>query len=761
VLAIDRVVTRFDTAAEMFATIEMQISGEPLAQAMGRDLRGYDRNALRPDQYADPAQGGRVVTDVPGYATAVESYEYSRQPMNNVAFESGAGVALAFGPVVNPRGRGGRAAHDLLRDRVQAFAIATHAGVRAADGPDASLFHTGFVAVPAPEDNPLNTLGFGGLWPTMHPFRAFDPTIRPSNNATRGCTLTGGYGASAGAAQPVGDYECGYASLHLPARRDQSERLITAGASGFAAWKYALWIINYVQLFHDSEGHAIARVAPEDLARVGVEGNTVRGVREDGSPGAPGTWLGASDIEGFQGAVMTQALEDQAQHLLTALTTTDGVTLSGFASLADALAYDYAAPLRWVPGAVEVTETPDLQATFPRPTGYTLREAHAPLLDALSLVGGYAELFALTDHRNPDVGGSATARAWFDGAPFADDDQIPDGDATPHDRWLAALKFALVSLDRLYARPDDLLASRALPAGGGEDLATEDAAYAVVTLRTARRALAGRLTLYSDATPDGVVTRTALDGTSWRGSPRGASVADRLTTLLQAHARLLHDRLTTPEGEAFAGFSYTRQAPTGPGGLEAHAAAVRGLLEAFLATGEVRYRARAVRVFERIEARFRDARADMYRFTADPRADGATTWTPRRFALVQSALRELYKLVGARSGQEALGTLLTTRLGRLQKLVLNGWDDRDHDEVVDWPGECLRVEGGLPRGGLQMAERALTGELGIEGGVLTADRDHDCVPEIDDVLLPAALAAEVRIVVREPGTEEGGRGPSR
>ena len=48
--------------------------------------------------------------DLPGFSTAVESYEYSKQPMNNVSFESGAGPSLAYGAVMNPSGATGATA---------------------------------------------------------------------------------------------------------------------------------------------------------------------------------------------------------------------------------------------------------------------------------------------------------------------------------------------------------------------------------------------------------------------------------------------------------------------------------------------------------------------------------------------------------------------------------------------------------------------------------------------------------------------------
>jgi hypothetical protein len=56
----------------------------------------------------------------------------------------------------------------------------------------------------------------------------------------------------------------------------------------------------------------------------------------------------------------------------------------------------------------------------------------------------------------------------------------------------------------------------------------------------------------------------------------------------------------------------------------------------------------------------------------------------------------------------------------------------------------------LPRGGLQLAERTLSGETGSESDsadpstrVPATDREHDCVPEISAVGLPAALADSI------------------
>src|ERR1700729_987967 len=116
---ISAVDTTFVTRDHFIASVEMQISGEPFAEAMGRNLSGFSRDFVcqlgdcQPSIYYDPAlnnglaggPNGRI--DLPGFASGVESYEYSKQPMNNIAFESGAGTSLAFGPVLDSTGATG------------------------------------------------------------------------------------------------------------------------------------------------------------------------------------------------------------------------------------------------------------------------------------------------------------------------------------------------------------------------------------------------------------------------------------------------------------------------------------------------------------------------------------------------------------------------------------------------------------------------------------------------------------------------------
>lgn len=730
--------TRAGVLGLMRAAIDMQHNGEPLAEAMGRDLAGFDRNALRPDIYTDPATG-QPRTDLVGYSSSVESYEYSKLMMNSLSFESGAGLSLMYGPLRNPTGQAGAAAIAPLRDRVQALALASRAGVDAM-GP--------WVIVPAPTNNPLNILGFPGLLPQFAELSSFDTAIEPSGNVQRGCSLAGGYGASAGTKIAVGDYECGYNSLHIA--RDRAELQLQTAALGYAAWKQALWVINYFQLVHDVAGNPFSHVAAADLAMVGKVGNSVQADNDDGKDkGAPGTYLGASDLEGFQALLMTEQIDNKAELLLRKLVS-DGTSLVGFANLTAALAYDYQAPLRYFPSQVRVTETAGQAGADAQPTAYTAVAQESSLAGLSGLIGAYAEAFALTDDKNSSIGGSSTVKPVFDGDPFASDNGQADGEATLHDRSLALLKVALVNLDRLHfdAASGSLSDTATVAAGGAVSrsrrVSTVEAARAIVALRTAYRALSAQLTLYSDATPDTMVTTTALDGTSLAGIPGGVGLAARLRQLIKAQADVLSARLLDSAGLATNYYDFAAgQADSQPTAIESQAAAVFGLLEAYLATGQASYRDRAIAAYDVLEARFHHAGLATYRTVLG--RDDSFTWTPERFASLQTALSRMYVLVAARPGGDSLRTTLESRLARLNKLLLNGWDDANDNGQVDYPGECLTHPSGLPSG-LMMAERALTGELGIDQGALTADRDRDCVQEIDDAKRPALLMSTLTLV---------------
>ena len=276
------------------------------------------------------------------------------------------------------------------------------------------------------------------------------------------------------------------------------------------------------------------------------------------------------------------------------------------------------------------------------------------------------------------------------------------------------MKVAFINLDRLHADPKTGVLCDSAEVVKGQvvrksHVSTVEVAYALGALRLAYRAITSQLTLYSNSVPDRTATASALDGTSMAGAPAGASVTARIQKLIHAQAALLGSKLVDSAGLAVNGYDpATDQVDSEPTSLDAQAAAVEGLLTAYL----------------------------------------ATAITPTRFGVLQGALREAYIHFGTRPGSDVLREQIAARLGRLNKLVLNGWDDYNNNNRVDYPDECAQGDGSLPRGGLQLAERALTGEMGMFRGSPLADFDHDCVGNIAAVKLPAMLAAQLRLSAR-------------
>ncbi len=748
---------RFDVAEHMQAALEMQRSGEPFAQLLGYNLSNFSRTLALTDQYLDPATN-RWITDPLGYALAIESYEYSKQPMNNLSFESGAGLSLMFGPVLNPAQLTGDPAYALLRDRFQQLASEAFA-----TGPTSASL----VVKPAPVGNPLNSFGWPGLWPVFAEFESFDPSIAPDTGTVPTCTFGGtasagafGYGGAGQGTGLVANYECDYNSLNLPARDAQVTKVLSPAALGYATWKQGLWVINYWQTMQDTAGNGIVSVAPADIEQVGQAGNTVVGRYSDPSdptgqallPGAPGVYLGDIPMEGWQGLTMIEEIDNKAALLLGSLLSEDGSRLTGATSVTGGVSsvtaaaddYGYDSPLLYFPAGVAVTEeatapSPDFATKyFPRPSDFSIGDASSRLADLSALAGGFAEAFAFTDASNSQVGGSVPFLATFDGDPFPGDDGSPDGESTLHDRTLGVVKIALVDLDRLHWNAGaKVLVDAADVQGGsvieGTSVTTTTLAATILALRNAYRGLNGTLQLYSNDTPDTLGVPSALDSNPLGGAPYSGTLASHVLELLRAEADFLTTNLVDSHGAVANGYDLASSSvDPSPTLLESETSALLALLEAYLATSEQSYRTAAESVYADLDARFWMEDLRLYRTTAGQ--DDRMAYTPLRFGMLQGALRQYYKLVASGPGHAAEGAELLQRIARLYKLVLNGWDDFNQDGVIQYPDECLW-------GGLEMGERALTGELGHP--VDQGDRDHDCIREISKVGLPAALGEEL------------------
>jgi hypothetical protein len=257
-------------------------------------------------------------------------------------------------------------------------------------------------------------------------------------------------------------------------------------------------------------------------------------------------------------------------------------------------------------------------------------------------------------------------------------------------------------------------------------------------MRNAFRGLNGSLQLYSNDTCDTQGVPAALDIAELSGASYDGTLESHIISLITAEANFLSAKLISSTGAVANGYDLAAQAPDpSPTNLESEMGAIRALLDAYLATSDETYRTLATLVYADLQNRFWMSGPRVFRTTAG--VDNLMQYTPIRFGMLTGALRQYYKLVASNPlQQQTVGVQLLAELLRSYKLILNGWDDRNQDNVIQYPEECLSS-------GMEMAERMLTGELGLPQD--HGDRDSDCVKELSMRGLPAALAAELDINV--------------
>src|SRR5581483_1144116 len=211
------------------------------------------------------------------------------------------------------------------------------------------------------------------------------------------------------------------------------------------------------------------------------------------------------------------------------------------------------------------------------------------------------------------------------------------------------------------------------------------------------------------------------------------ALSDRILQLITAEADFLGSKLISPSGAVANGYDIgAGAADPSPTDLAAESAAIRALLDAYLVTSDASYRLQATAVYQDLEQRF--WMDDVLAFRTTAGVDSPLKYTPARFGMLEGALRQYYKLVAGNPSRAQEGATVLQRIKRSFKLIANGWNDLDQDDRIQYPEECLTT-------GIEMGERALTGEFGNPGD--NGDRERDCIREISFVHLPAALGAEL------------------
>jgi hypothetical protein len=292
----------------------------------------------------------------------------------------------------------------------------------------------------------------------------------------------------------------------------------------------------------------------------------------------------------------------------------------------------------------------------------------------------------------------------------------------------------------------------------GTTLTTSSLAHVLIGLRQTLLSVNGAITQYGAADPDPnvdvncIFTQDALPIHPTRvDAGAGTSFSTYARSVFTTNAQFFMSTLTTASGAVINGVTVANGVATPlttPPTLQNQAAAVRALDEAFLLTGDATYQTRAQAVLRTmLGPAFFSAPALLFRGTSGGADE--VDMTPELFGFLQSALRESYKGLYIPGDPLLDRSVLATRIARVNKLFLNGWDDLNGDGLLspdggDYPSECILTTDAGVNGGLQQAEQALTGEIGINlEGQHVRDRDNDCVPELSHAGHASVMASDI------------------
>ena len=336
----------------------MQISGEPLRRGDGpRSRRLQPRPPARPTSTSTRRRTRRARGSTsPGSRPAVESYEYSKQPMNNVAFESGAGTSLAHGAARRRERRRRRARRRGARRR------------SSSTSPPAAT-RSGRFVFPAGTFPANNASGDANPDGRRHRrreparlARASGRRCTSSRASTRPSTAERGHQARLrhhlrrrsrrhAGALGCADYECDATTLHLADRAPQIDPTHHAGRRRLQRVEVRPLgpelPAGHARLDRGARSRPSTRRTSRTSAR---RATSRRRRRRRASRPPPGTYLGSSDIEGFQAQMFIAEIDNRAEDWLDAPDDDRRRARSPASpTLNDALAYDYELAASLVP----------------------------------------------------------------------------------------------------------------------------------------------------------------------------------------------------------------------------------------------------------------------------------------------------------------------------------------------------------------------------------------------------------------------------
>ena len=593
--------TRRSTSPNHFlASIEMQISGEPFAQLLGRNLAGYDRFSATTDLYIDPATGradrrSAQLLDRRRVVRVLQAAD--EQHLVRVGRRAVAAVRPRAQPAAaRPATRPSRS----CVDRVQHVR-------RRRRTPAARRAPTGSSRRRPPTTRSTSTAGPASGRCSPSSSRSTRHRAR-RRAATAAAAVAGGYAGGAPARRSWATTSAATTRSTCRTATARSTRCSSPRRSASPRGSRGCGSSTTGSRCTTRPATRITQVADADLPQVGQPGNNVVGKYPDPNDptgqalvdGIAGVYLGDIALEGFQGLTMIDEMDNKAALLLEQLLTSDGETLGGFASTKDGARLRLHLAAALVAGA----DRGDRDARSGAAAGQLVallpaadRASRSPTAPASCAASPRSPAASPSSSRSPTSttptsAAQARARATFDGDPFPADNQLARrrGVARTIARS-AVIKVALVDIDRLhFDAAHQVLVDRRASRGAVVSAAPSSPPSTPPTPSSAcaRRCARSRRRWRSTPTtrPTRTAAPTALDGAKLGGAPAPLPRAHRCSSS-RAEADFLADKLIDADGAVANSYdSPPATRDLTPTRIESEAAAIRGLLDAYLATSE-------------------------------------------------------------------------------------------------------------------------------------------------------------------------------
>jgi hypothetical protein len=579
------------------------------------------------------------------FAAGIESYEYSEEAMYALNYQSTMGPHLVNGPV--NRARGGKMSD--LGKRVIEMAAAV-----------------GFPASEIPQN----------MYPISIPYVSGSPEFaqKPDVTTVNGDEdeITTAKGNSKTVQTVVPAYFRDYKSLAW--NEASFDKSFSPAATGGILLKEVMWAQDFLGGMHvtTTDEEVEAESAKMDL---------------DGKHS-----LGVSAADGFNGMMLTEISIDKLLIMQQQLGF-DGKKL-GVAFGPD---YDPAKGPIWFAHKVAVTEGSDNGVNSIASLSVT--DGSSTLRDTWSALWPVSEFFAFSDQRTANSAQNPAFLAVFDGAPFAaspavNTDSNDKNDVVADDAFSLANNISNLLFKNIaalhYNKEKGTLVTEYKDGKQGNKVDTYDAAYSLVALSIYQRAKDALPVGYASADSGNVDLKT--------------DAGKQALAMIKGQADFIINQLVDKDGLAFDGLTLGKaNTHSKDKSLDAQFAAIRGLVAAYLATDDVKYKQAARSIYLAVDKNMFDKGINTWATVPGK----ATIHTPYTEAAISGGLREAILHLKNEEGENEPALELTALT----------------DRYVSWFRTVIN-------GGMQMAEwMGDSGENQVKGSQST-DTDEDGVPQI-------------------------------